>query len=117
VVQGKIKLDNAKTFLLKTNEFMLNQAELELKFKEIQPTLIDTFHVSKIGYFGSYARGEQTPESDLDILVEFSQPVGWSFFTLETYLTQKLGLKVDLVTPNALKDRIKNQILNQVIYV
>ena len=96
---------------------MLSQKELELKIKEIQPTLLDTFHVSKIGYFGSYARSEQTPESDLDILVEFSQPVGWSFFTLETYLTEKLGLKIDLVTPNALKARMKNQILNQIIYV
>jgi predicted nucleotidyltransferase len=73
--------------------------------------------VSKIGYFGSYASGEQTESSDLDLLVEFSQSVGWEFFTLERYLEQTLGLSVDLVTKNALKDRIKDSILNQVQYI
>ncbi|RYY07441.1 MAG: nucleotidyltransferase [Sphingobacteriaceae bacterium] len=96
---------------------MLSQSEIENKLKEIKPILVDEFHVSEIGYFGSYAVGQQTDQSDLDLIVEFSQPVGWSFFTLEKFLEQALELPIDLVTKNALKDRIKNSILSQVVYI
>jgi len=48
----------------------------------------------------------------LDLVVEFSQPVGWSFFTLESFLEQSLGLRIDLVKKAALKLRIKESILN-----
>ncbi len=96
---------------------MLSTTEIEYKLKKIKPELAEKFHVSQIGYFGSYSTSEQTENSDVDILVEFSHPVGWSFFTLEKFLEQTLGLKVDLVTTNALKERIKNNILNQVRYV
>lgn len=66
---------------------------------------------------GSYADKSQTENSDLDILVEFSKPVGWEFFTLEKFLEDTLGLKIDLVTKNALKAQFKDSILNQVRYV
>lgn len=96
---------------------MLSRIEIENKLHEIKPLLREKFHVSKIGYFGSYINGQQTSNSDLDLLVEFSQPVGWEFFTLEKFLEKALGLPVDLVTKNALKTRIKESILNQVIYI
>jgi predicted nucleotidyltransferase len=96
---------------------MLSKTEIENKLQEIKPVLKDKFNVSKIGYFGSFVNGKQTSNSDLDLLVEFSQPVGWSFFTLEKFLEQTLGLPIDLVTTNALKERIKEPILNQVIYI
>lgn len=96
---------------------MLSRTDIENKLQQIKPVLVDKFHVSKIGYFGSYVNGQQTNNSDLDLLVEFSQPVGWGFFTLERFLEQAVGLPVDLVTKNALKERIKETILNQVIYI
>lgn len=96
---------------------MLSRTDIENKLQQIKPVLVDKFHVNRIGYFGSYVNGEQTDKSDLDLLVEFSQPVGWEFFTLEKFLEQALGLPVDLVTKNALKERIKETILNQVIYI
>ncbi len=96
---------------------MLLRSDIERKLKEIKPVLEGEFHVSSIGYFGSYANGQQTSESDLDLLVEFSKPVGWSFFTLEKFLEQSLGLPVDLVTRSALHGRLKESILKQVIYV
>lgn len=96
---------------------MLSKFEIEAKLQEIKPVLADKFHVSKIGYFGSYANGQQTDNSDLDLLVEFSQPIGWGFFTLEKFLEQALGFRVDLVTKNALKESIKEKILNQVTYI
>uniref|UniRef100_UPI00404B07C9 nucleotidyltransferase family protein n=1 Tax=Fulvivirga sp. TaxID=1931237 RepID=UPI00404B07C9 len=96
---------------------MLTKVEIENRLREIKPILTEKFHVSTIGYFGSYALGQQTDQSDLDLLVEFSQPVGWEFFTLESFLEQKLGLPIDLVTQNALKKRIKESVLKQVKYI
>lgn len=91
--------------------------DIEAKLQELKPVLLNKFHVSKIGYFGSFATGKQTDTSDLDLLVEFNQPIGWEFFTLEKFLEKEFGLSIDLVTKEALKERIKAPILNQVRYV
>lgn len=96
---------------------MLTKSEIENKLKALKPELTAKFHVSSIGYFGSYSKGQQNEQSDLDLLVEFSEPVGWEFFTLEKYLEQSMGLRVDLVTRNSLKEQIKDLILNQVQYI
>jgi uncharacterized protein len=96
---------------------MLTKLEIENKLQEIKPVLTDKFHVSSIGYFGSYSTGQQNEQSDLDLLVEFSEPVGWEFFTLERFLDQTMGLRVDLVTRNSLKEQIKESILKQVRYI
>lgn len=96
---------------------MLSSMDIISRLQELKPVLADRFYVSKIGYFGSYASGDQTEKSDIDILVEFTQPIGWEFFTLEKYLEKSLGLSVDLVTENALKERIKQPILRQVKYI
>ncbi len=96
---------------------MLSKVEIETKLQELRPILIDKFQVSKIGYFGSFGVGQQNENSDLDLLVEFSGPVGWEFFTLEKFLEDQFGIPVDLVTKNALKIQIKDTILKEVIYV
>jgi predicted nucleotidyltransferase len=96
---------------------MLTRVDIENKLKQIKPELAEKFHVSRIGYFGSFANDSQNERSDLDLLVEFSQPIGWNFFTLESYLEQTFGIPIDIVTKNALKDRIKEPILSQVYYV
>lgn len=91
--------------------------EIENKLQQLKPLLIDRFHVSKIGMFGSYVSGKPTVDSDLDLLVEFSQPIGWDFFILEKFLEEELNMKIDLVTKDALKKRIKEAILKQVKYI
>ncbi len=96
---------------------MLTRSDIENKLRQMKPELADKFHVSRIGYFGSFANDKQNENSDLDILVEFSKPIGWEFFTLERFLEQSFGIPIDLVTKNALKERIKDPILNQVNYV
>lgn len=96
---------------------MLTRADIENKLKQIKPELTDKFQVSRIGYFGSFANDRQTENSDLDLLVEFSEPIGWRFFTLEQFLEKAFGVPIDLVTKNALKERMKEPILNQVHYV
>ena len=85
--------------------------------KQQLPSLKQNFKVKSIGIFGSYAREEQTEKSDIDLLVEFEAPVGFfKFIELEDYLSEKLGIKVDLVTPDALKPLIKPQIMEEAVY-
>lgn len=96
---------------------MQQTRDIETKLHELKPILADRFNVSRIGYFGSYVTGNQTENSDLDLLVEFSKPIGWEFFTLEKFLEKEFGLTVDLVTKDALKEKIKSPILNQVKYI
>lgn len=96
---------------------MLSSIEIESKLRDIKPMLAEKYHVSKIGYFGSYATGKQDENSDLDLLVEFSEPVGWSFFSLEIFLEQFLGIDVDLTTGDAIKEQIKASVFKQVKYI
>jgi len=79
--------------------------------------LSEKYEVERIGYFGSYARGEQTKDSDIDILVEFRRPLGWAFFDLQELLEQKLQQKVDLVSIKALKEQLRDEILRQTRYI
>jgi predicted nucleotidyltransferase len=92
--------------------------DLTNRIEQLKPLLADRFKVQTIGIFGSYVRGEQKKKSDLDILVEFSEPIGlFKFVELEDFLSQELNLKVDLVMKDALKPRIKDSILKEAIYV
>ncbi|MBP1910428.1 nucleotidyltransferase family protein [Methanolobus bombayensis] len=85
------------------------------KLREMLPELEEEYNVSYIGLFGSFVRGENTPKSDLDVLVEFSRtPTIFSFVHLENYLSDVLGIKVDLVMKDALKPNIGKYILKEV---
>ncbi len=96
---------------------MTETKQIEKRLKEIKPFLQKEFKISKIGYFGSLAKGTLDSESDIDLLVEFSEPLGWEFFDLKTFLEEKLNREVDLVTEDALKKQLKNSILKQVKYL
>lgn len=92
----------------------MTRDQIKRILKEQKPLLFEKYHVSKIGVFGSVARNEQTEVSDIDILVEFSKPVGFEFFDLQDYLQTLFDKPVDLVTVNALKPQIKEEILSEV---
>jgi predicted nucleotidyltransferase len=80
--------------------------------------LASRYHVARIWVFGSYVRGEQRPDSDLDVLVEFSQPPSLiQFIRLEDELSELLGVQVDLVMRSALKPAIGTRILREVVMV
>ena len=96
---------------------MNTQIEIENKLRRLKPTLNKLYHVDKIGYFGSYSRNEQNKDSDIDILVYFRKPLGWKFFDLQEFLEKELELKVDLVSEKALKEQLRQIILNSVKYV
>lgn len=79
--------------------------------------LEERFKVKSIAIFGSYARGDQTPESDIDIMVEFRSPVGFLFIHLADYLEQILETKVDLLTREAVKPNRRRYIMEELVYV
>lgn len=97
---------------------MLTKDQALQILKGLRPELHQKYHVKSIGIFGSLVRGEETGESDVDILVEFERPVGFfRFLELEEFLGEKLGRKVDLVSKKALKPRIGRHILEELVAV
>jgi uncharacterized protein len=95
---------------------MTSRKEIEKILKKNKSYLKKKYHVEKIGIFGSYARGQEYNDSDVDILVTFSDSIGWEFIDLQEYLQEILGLTVDLVTIKALKPQLRDSILNEVVY-
>jgi predicted nucleotidyltransferase len=92
--------------------------EIERILRDQKPILREKFKVREIGIFGSVVRGEQKETSDLDLLVEFEEPIGLvKYVGLQNYLSDKIGARVDLVVKSGLKPRISRQILKEVIYV
>jgi predicted nucleotidyltransferase len=85
--------------------------------KELHKQLLflsERYQVKTLAVFGSYLHGEQNENSDLDLLVTFEETPGLlKFIELENYLTDLLGMKVDLVMPSALKPRIGKRILKE----
>ena len=79
---------------------------------------IRRYGVSRLAVFGSLSRGEERPDSDVDILVEFSVPVGlFEFVRTQRYLEQLLGRAVDLATPDAIRTEMRERILKEAAYV
>ncbi len=84
----------------------------------LMPTLKRKYHVKAIEIFGSYARGEQSKKSDLDLLITFSQPYSlWELLDVKEFLSKKLRLQVDLVPKDSIKPMLKEQIIQEAIPV
>ena len=96
---------------------MIDQATILERLNELKPYLQKVYSVKSIGLFGSFSDGSYSEESDIDILIELDKPIGWRFFTLEIFLEQTFKRKIDLVTKNALKEQMKEKILNQIKYI
>ncbi len=90
--------------------------EIQKILRQQKEFLRKKYKIKEIGIFGSYVRGEQRYTSDVDILVEFEEiPSLLKFVKLENYLSEVLGVKVDLVEKKALKPRIGKHILQEVV--
>ncbi|NLV28223.1 MAG: nucleotidyltransferase family protein [Methanomicrobiales archaeon] len=84
----------------------------------IKPQLASQYHIRRFGLFGSVIRGEQTPDSDIDILVEFeTAPSIFGFLELEEKLEEVLQAPVDLVDIEGIKPLLRSKILSEVQYV
>jgi uncharacterized protein len=78
--------------------------------------LLETFGVARLSLFGSFARDEGREDSDVDLLVEFSRPIGlFEFVRLQRQLGELVGHRVDLVTPAALKPQLRDRILHEAV--
>lgn len=95
---------------------MITRKEILIKLRELKPNLYKDYSVKEIGLFGSFSDDSFKEDSDIDLLVELEKPIGWKFFSLEIYLEKIFERRIDLVTKNALKEQIKENILKQVKY-
>ncbi len=97
---------------------MKTSADIEKILKSNLESLKKDYNLNSVGIFGSYLRGEQKTNSDLDILVDFKKPISLiKFIRLENDLSRIIGIKVDLVMKNALKPAIGKRILEEIKYV
>lgn len=88
------------------------------KLRQYMPLLRDKYKVKTLQLFGSYRRGQQKKRSDVDLLVEFEEPLSlFEFLALEGQLSELLGKKVDLAMKTTLKPRIGKHILEEAIPV
>jgi len=85
--------------------------------KELKPDLEKKFHVSSIGIFGSIVRNDFSENSDVDIIVDFSQPIGIEFIDLADLLEEKFHEQVDLVSKKGIKPQYFSSIENEIVYV
>jgi predicted nucleotidyltransferase len=91
---------------------------IKTKLAAYKSVLAERYGVKEIGIFGSYIRGEQKGNSDVDVLVDFTESISLlDFIHLENELSDLLGVKVDLVMKTSLKPRIGKHILEELVPV
>ncbi|MAT97197.1 MAG: hypothetical protein CL608_08645 [Anaerolineaceae bacterium] len=96
---------------------MLSLAEIKNRLQAQKPYLYEKYGVTEIGIFGSYVRGEQKTDSDIDILITLTDPPRISLLDLvglEHYLSDLLERKVDVAIKKNLRKRIGKRILSEV---
>lgn len=87
------------------------------KLKQVKPELSEKYHVSELGLFGSIVRDDFTVDSDIDIVVDFSSPIGIEFIDLALELERLLNRKVDLVSRKGIKPKYLQEIQPEIVYV
>ena len=96
---------------------MQDTAGILEQLRGMRHELEDQYHIKRIGIFGSVRKKAQTDESDLDLVVEFSRPIGMmAFVHLKDLLSRRLNLRIDLVTPDGLHPLIRDQVMHEVVY-
>jgi len=97
---------------------MLNVEEILKKLRELKPELTERYKVRDIGLFGSFARQEQRLDSDIDLLVEFGDEADlFDLIGLSLYLEEVFGCSVDVVPRKALREELREAVLQQVVTV
>jgi len=95
---------------------MKSLEEIKTILQQHKEELRAKYKVKEIGVFGSYVRGQQRKQSDIDILVEFEVVPGLlKFIELEDYLSELLGVKVDLVRKSSIREELWDTILQEVV--
>ena len=96
----------------------MTRAEVLERLRAHRPTLVDRFGVVELAVFGSFARDEATDASDVDVLVSFLEPAtSRTYFGVQFYIEDLLGLKVDLVTDKALRSELRPYVEREAVGV
>lgn len=96
---------------------MLPLKEIIEILQQNKKSLFLRYAIKKLGVFGSASREEQTPDNNIDLLVEFSHPIGIRFIDLTDELEAMLGAKVDLISRNGIKPKYYKQIKTDLEYI
>lgn len=100
---------------------MLTQKKVIQILRNNSSYLKKTYKVNRIGLFGSFAKGIENKDSDVDILVELEKPIGLEFIKLADYIEDLLGRKVDILTPEGIRSirfqNVAKNIMRNILYV
>lgn len=97
---------------------MKTRDEVIAILRDLKGEAATRFGVRRFGLFGSYARNQQSDHSDIDLLVELERPVPFSSFCrLEDMISERMGVAVDMTTPDGLHPRIERRVLAEAVYV
>ena len=96
---------------------MQTLAEITGLLKAHLPEMRKRYPIEEIALFGSYARGEATEDSDIDLLVNYQGSDAWNFLDLHEELENMLGKKVDILSKRAVKDRFWALIREELVYI
>jgi len=94
----------------------MTRAEVLQKLRVLKPWMAEQ-GVVNVRLFGSFARDQAGPESDIDLIVEMARPIGWEFFGIERELTTRLGRKVEMGTEDSMHRLIKQSAEKDIILV
>jgi predicted nucleotidyltransferase len=96
---------------------MINKENITNILKANKLDLLARYHLKSIGIFGSFTREDFKDDSDIDILIDYEQPIGIEFVDLAEELEKILNLKVDLVSKNGVKPKYLEEIQKDLVYV
>lgn len=96
---------------------MQTRESILLKLRDLKPEMVARYKLRSMALFGSYARGDQTIESDVDVLVDVDPSIGLDFIDLAEAIEQRLGVKTDVVPADGVKPRYQAFIQKDLVYV
>lgn len=115
---------NLKKHFLKAEELKADNKiikdNIDKNINKLKSKIIKTlkeYHVKKAGIFGSYAKGKQKKDSDIDIVIEYPKGLGFKFARINAELEEKLGKKIDIVTYEGINPHLKKEILNHEVRI
>jgi predicted nucleotidyltransferase len=96
----------------------MNSQELLTRLRELKPFLLARYRAKEIGLFGSFVRGDENLQSDVDVLVEFQEDADlFDLMGLNVYLEETLHRKVDVVPKRALREELRESVMREVVSV
>jgi predicted nucleotidyltransferase len=96
---------------------MKTREDILTALRDLKPTIAERYKLRSLALFGSYARNEQTPHSDVDVLVDVDPSIGLGFIDLAEAIENRLGIKTDVIPADGVKPRYQAVIQQDLVYV